>query len=85
MGTPQMRSARTMKSAPLLASRQAAVAIACTRPTFITLQTARNRRNEVKALATASGASSPVVCTSRPSPQSAFSLKIVIRLRAIAS
>ena len=83
--TPQMRSAVAMKSGPLVASRQAAVAIACTRPTFITLHSARKRRNEVKALATASGASRPVVWTSRPRPHSAFSLKIVIRLRAIDS
>ena len=56
-----MRSALAMKSGPFVASRQAAVAIACTRPTFITLQSARKRRNDVKALATASGARSPVV------------------------
>jgi hypothetical protein len=74
-----------MKSAPLEASRQAAVAIACTRPTFITLHSARKRRNEVSALATASGANSPVLWTSRPRPHSAFSLNSVIRLRAIAS
>ena len=85
MWTPQMRSALAMKSAPLEASRQAAVAIAYTRPTFITLQSARNRRSDVRALLTASGASSPVVWTSRPRPQSAFSLKIVMRLRAINS
>ena len=48
--TPQMRSALAMKSGPLLASRQAAVAIAWTRPTFITLHSARNRRNDVKRL-----------------------------------
>ena len=83
MWTPQMRSALAMKSGPLLASRQAAVAIANTRPTFITLQSARKRRSEVSALATASAASRPVVWTSRPSPQSVFSLKTVTRLRVI--
>ena len=85
IGQPQMRSALAMKSGPLLASRQAAVAIAWTWPTFITRHSARNRRSAVSALATASGASSPVVWTSRPRPHSAFSLKMVIRLRAIFS
>ena len=72
-------------SGPFEASRQAAVAIAWTRPTFMIRHSARKRLSEVKAFATASGARRPVLCTSRPSPQSVFSLKIDIRLRAISS
>ena len=85
MRTPQMRSALAMKSGPLVASRHAAVAMAYTRPTFITRHSARKRRSDVSALATASGASRPVVWTSRPSPHSVFSLKRETRLRVIDS
>jgi hypothetical protein len=82
---PQMRSALAMKSGPLVASRHAAVAMAWTRPTFITRHNARNRRSDVSALRTASGANRPVVCTSRPSPHNVFSLKIETRLRSNVS
>jgi hypothetical protein len=74
-----------MKSGPFLASRQAAVAMAKTRPTCWMRHSARNRRSAVSALLTASSARRPVLCTSRPSPHSAFSLKMVTRLRAIVS
>ncbi|MGY4352562.1 hypothetical protein ACVWXM_009055 [Bradyrhizobium sp. GM7.3] len=83
--TAQMRSAFAMKSAPLEASRQAAVAIANTRPTCMTRHSAWKRLSEVSALSTASGASSPVLCTSRPRPHSVFSLKMGMRLRVSPS
>ena len=42
---------------------------------------ARKRRSAASAFSTASAASSPVDCTSRPSPASTFSLKIGVGLR----
>ena len=78
---PQMRCASAMKARPLRASRQAAVAIAHMRSTPIVLHSARKRISAPSAFSTASGASSPVVCTSRPRPASTFSLKIGVGLR----
>ena len=83
--TPQMRSASATKALPFLASRQAAVAIASTWATSMRSHSARNRRIEESALSTASAASSPVDCTSRPSPASTFSLKIGVGLRVSPS
>jgi hypothetical protein len=80
----QMRSALAMKSGPLVASRQAAVAIAQTRPTFMDVAQRAEAPQRRQRLGDASGASRPVVCTSRPSPHSAFSLKIGVGLRVIA-
>ena len=70
-----------MKPRPFLASRQAAVAIAHTFFTPIVSQSARKRSSAASACSTASAASNPVDCTSRPSPHSAFSLKIGVGLR----
>ena len=46
---------------------------------------ARKRRSAASAFSTASAASRPVVCTSRPSPASTFSLKIGVGLRVSPS
>ena len=82
---PQMRSASATKLLPLLASRAAAVAIDQSCATSIRSQSARKRRKAESALSTASAASSPVVCTSRPSPHNTFSLKIGVGLRVSPS
>ena len=62
-----------------------AVAIAQTFATFMRSHSARKRRTEVSAFSTASAASRPVVCTSRPRPASTFSLKIGVGLRVSPS
>ena len=72
----QMRSAAAMKSGPFSASRQAAVATHHIRFTPAVSHSARKRRSAASAFSTASAASSPVDCTSRPRPASTFSLKI---------
>ena len=77
----QARSASAMKARPLVASRQAAVAITCRRGTSIRSHSVRKRRSAASALSTASAASKPVDCTSRPSPHSTFSLKMGVGLR----
>ena len=81
----QMRSACAMNALPFFASRQAAVAIPSTRSTRNVSQSARNRINVDNAFSTASGASNPVDCTSRPRPASTFSLKIGVGVRVSAS
>src|ERR1700760_80528 len=63
---PSTFAARAMNSPPLLASRQAAVAIANCLPTRIPLASARKRTSAESALSTASSAKSPGESTSRP-------------------
>ena len=82
---PQIFCASAMKARPLRASRQAAVAIAHMRLTPMVSHSARKRISAPSAFSTASGASRPVVCTSRPRPASTFSLKIGVGLRVSPS
>ena len=74
-----------MKAGPFLASRQAAVAMARVFVTPMVSHSARNRLSVASACWTASAAKSRVDCTSRPSPQSAFSLNISVGLRVSPS
>ena len=81
----QIRSAAAMNSGPLSASRQAAVATHHKRLTPALSHSARNRRSASSAFATASAASNPVDCTSRPRPARTFSLKIGVGERVSPS
>ena len=84
-GTPQILRASAMNGRPLRASRQAAVAIAHMRSTPMVSHRPRKRLSAPNAFSTASGASRPVVWTSRPRPASTFSLKIGVGLRVSPS
>ena len=64
---------------------QAAVATHHSRSTPPISHSVRNRRSACSAVSTASGASKPVDCTSRPSPARTFSLKIGVGARVSPS
>src|SRR4029077_8744927 len=70
----RIRSACAINSGPFSASRAAAVAITCTRVTFIWSMSPRKRRSARSARATASADSRPVDTIERPSPHRIFSL-----------
>ena len=66
---PMIFSTAAMKSAPLLASRGAAVASTWTNATFIRSIRTRKRRSAVRAEATACGSRRPVVASPRARPR----------------
>ena len=81
----QICSAAAMKSLPLRASRQAAVASTHSRSTCMVSHSARKRFSAASAFSTASDGSRPLVCTSRPRPASVFSLNSGVGLRVTPS
>ena len=85
IGVFRMRSASRVKTWPLSASRQAAVAITQMRPTCSVSHRARKRLSAASAFSMASGGNRPVDCTWRPRPARVFSLKIGVGARVSPS